>query len=144
MGALQGVAAMAVIVQLVIGLSGVGVGLTLLAAMLQGPIGAARVEPVGLAIAGGVVGYGALVTIAAIGMATGRRGSTWASVVLDLVGLAVLGYAIVLAGPDEILGGGVLIWLAATGLVLAVALNRRRRSRRVPPAEPPATAPPDL
>jgi hypothetical protein len=123
----------AVAVHLLIGLSGVAAGLPLVGGMLSGSLD--PFEPTqrdilaGWAIALGVLGYGVLEVVGAVGVWRGWRPGWWLALIVDLVGLAILAWTASIAGGFDglLLGGGVL-WLIAIGLLVTpstrVALRR--------------------
>lgn len=119
----------AVAIHLLIGLSGVAAGLPLVAGVLSG--GLDQFQPsqrdvlVSWAIALGVLGYGVLEVVGAIGLWRRSRPGWWIALVVDLVGLAILVWAVWIAGgSDGILIGGVVLWLIAIA-TLVVATTRR-------------------
>jgi hypothetical protein len=114
----------AVAIHLLIGLSGVAAGLPLVAGVLSGALD--QLEPtqrdvlVGWAIALGVLGYGVLEVVGAVGMWRGRRPGWWLALIVDGMGLAILGWAAWIAGgSDGLLLGGAVLWLIAIGLLVA-------------------------
>lgn len=112
---------LAIVLLLVEGLSGVGVGLTLLAGMLSANAGST-----GIAIAGGTLGYGAALTIAAIGILRGRGWGWWLGIAVVAAGLVLLVVLVAITRGDGILLGGVAIWI----VTLAALLVGWRSSRR--------------
>jgi hypothetical protein len=105
---------------LLIGLSGLLVGLQLVLALLS--VNGGR-EPTGWLIGGGIAAYGLLLTGAAIGLILQRRIAFAIAVfglVLGLIGLAALS---VIDGLDGVFTFGVGIWLVA---LVCVILGRRQ------------------
>ena len=98
---------------MIIGLSGLSVGMSLIAIMPP------TVEPsgVGAGIGAAIALYGLAVTIAGVGLILRRaRGAWWLAVVLILAGLAVLvGLTVALGGLDAMFTFGFVVW----GLTLA-------------------------
>lgn len=123
----------AVAVHLLIGVSGVAAGLPLVAGVLSGALD--QFQPtrrdvlVAWAIAFGVLGYGALEVVGAVGVWRRSRPGWWVTLVVDLVGLAILGWTVWIAGgSDGILIGGVVLWLIAiTTLVVPSTRAALRR-----------------
>lgn len=114
----------AVVVHLLIGVSGVAAGLPLAAGVLSGSLD--RFQPtqrdvlVAAAIAFGVLGYGALEVVGALGVWRRARPGWWVALVVDLVGLAILVWVLGIAGgSDGIIIGGVVLWLIAIGTLVA-------------------------
>jgi hypothetical protein len=114
----------AVAVHALIGLSGVAAGLPLVAGVASGAID--QFEPTGRdllaawAIALGVLAYGVLEVVAAVGLWRGRRPGWWLALIVDAIGLTILGWVLSIAGgADGILIGGVVLWLIAIWLVVA-------------------------
>jgi len=114
--------AAAAILNVIIGLSGLVVGLTLFVAIPA--MAAASDVGFGAELVFGVPLYGLAATLGGIG--TWRRlwvGWTLA-VVVDGLGLAVLIWAVTLVGPDGVLLFGVVVWTLT--LVLLAAPQTRR------------------
>jgi hypothetical protein len=114
--------AAAAFLNVIIGISGLIVGLTLLAA-LPG-VAASSDVVVGAEILFGIPLYGLAATLGGIG--TWRR--SWVgwtlALVVDGVGLGVLVWAISLVGPDGVLAFGIAVWTLT--LVLLAAPQTRR------------------
>jgi hypothetical protein len=109
------------VLSLVIGLSGVGVGLTFIGAALSGPRGgfAPEVAEAGLRIGLGIGGYGFLVTVGAVGVWRRSWPGWWLAVATLGLGLVTLAALTVIASMDEVLFAGVVIWGVAIGLLVA-------------------------
>jgi len=107
-------------VVLVIGLSGLFVGLQLSLAML----GAAGASPAGPSIGAGIAVYGLLLTVAGIGLVFRRRWAMAIAVTGLVAGIVTLVGLMVATGADGILGMGTVIW----GVTLACLLAGGRRS----------------
>ena len=108
----------AVAIHLLIGVSGIAAGLPLVAGVLSGTLDqfqpTQRDALVAWAIAFGVFGYGALEVVGAVGVWRRSRRGWWVALVVDFVGLAILGWATWIAGgSDGILIGGMVLWLIA-------------------------------
>jgi hypothetical protein len=112
---------LAIVLLLVEGLSGVGVGLTLLPGMLSTNAGST-----GLAIAAGTLGYGAALSVAAIGILRGRGWGWWLGIAAIAAGLALLVVLVVMTRGDGVLLGGVLIWIVTLGALLVGWRSSRR------------------
>lgn len=110
-----------VVLSLVIGLSGVGVGLTFIGAGLSGSRGgfAPEVAEAGLRMGLGIGGYGFLVTAGAVGVWRRSWPGWWLAVAALGLGLVTLAALMVIASMDEVLFAGVLIWGLAIGLLVA-------------------------
>jgi hypothetical protein len=109
---------------LLIGISGVSVGIPLVGGFLRGGLDPFEPSQRDVALAGaiafGVLGYGLATVVGAIGIWRGTRAGWWLTVIVDLVGLAVLAWTVAItAFSDELLLGGVALWLVAIGLLLA-------------------------
>jgi hypothetical protein len=106
------------------GLPGLVVGATLYGAILGQPgVGA------GYLIALGLIVYGIASLAGAIGLLFGRRWAAPIALVTVVVGLVVLVVVLAIAGGrDEVIGGGILLWVA-TLAVLVVGLVEDRRGR---------------
>jgi hypothetical protein len=105
---------------LVSGLSGAGVGLSLLVALGQ----VSGATATGLAIGGGFLAYGVALAIAGIGLLVWRRWAWWLGVASIVLGLLVLSALVVGAGSDAVLEGGILLWAAVLALLLAPPTRR--------------------
>ena len=110
-----------VVLSIVIGLSGVGVGLTFVGAALSGPGGgfAPEIAEAGLRLGLGIAGYGFLVTAGAVGVWQRSWRGWWLVVAALGLGLVTLAVLTVVASMDEVLFAGVLIWGLAIGLLVA-------------------------
>ena len=113
----------AVAVHLLIGVSGIAAGLPLVAGVLSGALDpfqpTQRDVLIAWAIAFGVLGYGALEVVGAVGVWRRSLPGWWVALVVDLIGLAILGWAFWIAGgSDGILIGGVVLWLIAIATLL--------------------------
>jgi hypothetical protein len=107
---------------LLIGASGVAVGLQLLGAMA----GAAGDTRPGIAISAGIAIYGAALVAAGIGVAFRRRWGFGLGLVGIVAGALLLVALLVVARGDAILLGGLLVWAATLACLL---LARRLPSR---------------
>jgi hypothetical protein len=110
-----------VVLSIVIGLSGVGVGLTFLGAALSGPGGgfAPEIAEAGLRLGIGFGGYGFLVTAGAVGVWRRSWPGWWLAVAALGLGFVTLVVLAVIASLDGVLLGGVAIWGLAIALVVA-------------------------
>jgi hypothetical protein len=109
---------LAVVLLLIEGVSGVGVGLTLLGGMLS-----AAGADAGTAIAVGMAGYGAALAAAGLALLARRRWGWMLGVVATAIGLVFLiGLLVVAGSADAVLVGGVGIW----GITLAALVVGRR------------------
>jgi hypothetical protein len=107
-----------VVLSIVIGLSGVGVGLTFLGAALSGLGGgfAPELAEAGLRLGIGFGAYGFLVTAGAVGVWRRSWPGWWLAVAALGLGFVTLVVLAVIASLDGVLLGGVAIW----GLTIAL------------------------
>lgn len=112
-----------VVLSIVIGLSGVGVGLTFIGAALSGPRGgfAPEIVEAGLRLGVGIGGYGFLVTTGAVGVWQRSWPGWWLAVVTLGLGLVTLAVLAVVASMDRVLLFGVFVWGLAIALLVAPA-----------------------
>jgi hypothetical protein len=118
---------LATMLLLVIGLSGMVVGIELLSVLDTAPRISTGDSFSGL-LFGGIAAYGAITAIAGLGLALLRRWGWWlgvATIVLGLLGLLAI---VIAVGPDSVLYLGILIW-AATLAFLVVPGTRRAAVR---------------
>jgi drug/metabolite transporter (DMT)-like permease len=106
----------AIILLLLIGASGLGVGLTITAAMTN-----AGTPLTGVGIGAGIAFYGALAGLAGVGLIWRHRWSWWLGVATIVAGELVLVWLIVLVGADGVFALGVAIWGVALGCLLLPA-----------------------
>ena len=114
---------LAAALHLVIGLSGMAVGASLLSAAADSGLASVGISPndaIALrAIVVGILLYGALEVVAAIGI---WRRAVWGwtmALVVDLAGLVVLGWTLAIAGiGDPVLLSGIAIWSIAVALLV--------------------------
>jgi hypothetical protein len=106
---------LAITLLLIEGLSGASVGATLLGGFLGFPtIGGAIAIPLG------ILGYGLVLVIGAVGLIRRRAWGWLIAVVGILAGLASLAVLLAIAGWDDaVLLGGVAIWGITVGAILA-------------------------
>jgi hypothetical protein len=109
---------------LLIGISGTFAGVPLVAGFLGGGLNAFQPSQRDLVLAGaiafGVLGYAVATVLGAIGIWRGSRAGWWLTLVVDLVGLAILAWTVAITEfSDELLLGGFALWLVAIGLLLA-------------------------
>jgi hypothetical protein len=117
---------LAAVLLLVIGLSGLGAGLTIVGAMTNGPV----VPIVGMQIGLGIAGYGVLATVASIGLLGRRRAFWWLAVATIGAGLVLLVGLIGLIGLasiDPVFATGIVIWGIALACLLAPATRAALR-----------------
>jgi hypothetical protein len=112
----------ATLVHALLGFSGVAVGLSLAAVLASGggvPADLAR-DQGAVALTAGIVGYGAIDVVGAIGLWRRSRAGQVAAIAADAAGLAVVVWAMAIAGLDDVLlGGAALLTLAAVLAALA-------------------------
>ena len=120
---------LAVILNAIIGLSGLGVALTFANAALGGvPLPAGMgVEAATAAMAGGFGAYSVLALIGALGTYLRNRVAWALALLVDIAGLAVIVGATVAAGADAILLTGVAVWGVATFCLVAPSTRRAVR-----------------
>jgi len=108
---------------LIIGLSGVGAGITITTAMIQGP----DVPVVGIQIGVGMAGYGLLAAVSGIGLLGRRRAFWWLAAATIGAGLAFLIGLIAITRLDPVFGTGLVIWAIALACLLAPATRAAMR-----------------
>ena len=113
----------AIVLLVLIGVSGLGVGLTITSGMLS-----AGTPLIGVGIGLGIAVYGGLAALAGVGLIWRRRWSWWLGVVTILAGELFLVWLIVLVGGDGVFAFGVAIW--GVTLVCLVAPATRAEIRR--------------
>ena len=112
----------ACILLLIMGLSGLGVGLTIGSAFLGGGVPTA-----GLGIPLGLIAYGATLTAAGVGILLGRRWGWLLGVGGIALGLAALLWILAITTwTDSVIGGGAILWAVTLGLLLRGAAVRAR------------------
>ena len=126
MGSRPSVLVAGVVLSLVIGLSGLGVGITFLGASLGGtrPGLTPDASQAALRMGLGLGGYGLLVVIGAVGVWLRSRSGWWLAIAALGVGFVTLAVLTVIASMDGVLLGGVLIW----GLAIALLAARPTRA----------------
>ena len=105
---------LAAILLVIVGLSGMSAGLTIVQAMTTTP----PVPLVGIEIGAGIAGYGVVATIAGVGLFARRRTFWWLAVGTIAAGLAFLIGLVVIAALDPVVTSGIVIW----GITLACLL----------------------
>lgn len=113
----------AAVLLLIIGLSGVGAGITITTAMIQGP----DVPVVGIQIGVGMAGYGLLAAVSGIGLLGRRRAFWWLAAATLGAGLAFLIGLIAITRLDPVFGTGLVIWAIALACLLAPATRAAMR-----------------
>jgi hypothetical protein len=113
-----------VALHLLIGISGAIAGVPLVAGFVGGGLDAFRPTQRDAILAGGiafgVLGYGVLALLGGIGVWRGSRAGWWLTVIVDVVGLGILGWTVVITSfSDAVLLGGFGLWIAALALLLA-------------------------
>ena len=112
---------------ILIGLSGMAAGADLVATARSGAELASDVKFAALALGTAIGSYGFAASLAGVGLVLLRRWAWRLGLGLAIVGLVLLGVAIVAAGPDRVFVFGLTIWggtlacLAATSTRDAVA-----------------------
>jgi hypothetical protein len=116
----------AALANVMIGVSGLAVGLTLFAAMAAAAVSSGAL--VGIPLILSIPAYGALATAGGIGLWRRSRLGWRVALVADLIGLGVLLWALTLSEGDAVIVGGLVIWGLAVALLVApptrAALNR--------------------
>jgi hypothetical protein len=107
----------AAVLLLIIGLSGVGAGITITMAMIQGP----DVPAPGIRIGLGITGYGLLAVVSGIGLLGRRRAFWWLAAATIGAGLAFLIGLIAITTLDPVFGTGLVIWGIALACLVAPA-----------------------
>jgi hypothetical protein len=108
---------------LLIGLSGLLAGVTLIQTMA----GATPVPAAGVAIGAGVAAYGFAATVAAIGLIGRRLAAWWAGVLVIGLGLVVQIALLLVARLDAVSAVGLAIWGLTLACLLAPASRRQIR-----------------
>jgi hypothetical protein len=116
----------AVVLLLVMGLSGASVGISLGWATATSGL---QVTTTAVAIVGGLLAYGLALLASGIGLLLGR-GWAWALGVATIgLGLAILLWVLWLSdGRDAVTAGGIAIWAVTLALLVIGAPARARRS----------------
>jgi hypothetical protein len=115
---------LAAVLLLIIGLSGLAAGVTIVAAMANGPV----VPFAGVGIGLGVAGYGVLATVAGIGLLGRHRSFWWLAVATIGSGLTLLVGLIAIASLDPVFATGLVIWGVTLACLLAPATRAALRS----------------
>ena len=95
----------AIALLVLIGVSGLGVGLTITSGMLS-----AGTPLIGAGIGVGIAVYGGLAALAGVGLIWRQRWSWWLGIVTIVAGELFLVWLIVLVGGDGVFAFGVAIW----------------------------------
>jgi hypothetical protein len=115
---------LAAVLLVIIGLSGLGAGITIVQAMTKSP----PLPLVGVQIGLGIAAYGLVAAIAGIGLLGRQRRFWWLAVGTIGAGLAFLVGLIVIANLDPVVTSGIAIW----GITLACLLAPATRAALVP------------
>ena len=103
---------------LIIGLSGLSVGISLILAMRS----ARDVPWVGVEIGAAIGGYGVLTMVAGIGLLARRRPAWWLGIVAIGAGwLFLVGLVVAVGSFDPVFGFGILVWSVTFACLLAEA-----------------------
>jgi hypothetical protein len=108
---------LAAVLLVIIGLSGLGAGITIVQAIMKAP----SVLLVGVQIGLGIAVYGLVTAIAGIGVFGRQRQFWWLAVGTIGAGLAFLIGLIVITGLDPVVTSGIAIWGVALASLLAPA-----------------------
>jgi hypothetical protein len=108
--------ALAAVLLLVIGLSGLGVGIMFTQAMAV-----PGVPSTGLQIGLGIAGYGLLATISGIGLLGRRRRFWWLAVATIGAGLAFQIWLVAIASLDPVFATGIVVWGVTLSCLIAPA-----------------------
>ena len=117
---------------ILIGLSGLTAGGSLVAAAKSGPEVASDVRFAALALGSTIGTYGFAASLAGVGLVLLRRWAWRLGLVLAIIGLVLLAVAIVAGGPDRIFVFGLAIW----GATLACLVARATRDAVAGPVKP--------
>jgi hypothetical protein len=115
----------AIILLVLIGVSGLGVGLTITSGMLS-----AGTPLIGVGIGAGIAGYGALAALAGVGLIWRHRWSWWLGVGTIVAGVLFLAWLIVLVGGDGVFAFGIVLWGVTLACLLAPATRSSIRPGR--------------
>ena len=114
---------LASVLLIIIGLSGLGAGFTIVQAMTGTP----TVPVVGFQIGLGIAGYGLLAVVAGLGLPGRRRRFWWLAAATISAGLAFQIGLIAITRPDPVFGTGLVIWGIALACLLVPATRRSLR-----------------
>ena len=114
--------ALAAVLLLVIGLSGLGVGITITQAM-----SAPGVPATGLQIGLGIAGYGLLATISGSGLLGRRRRFWWLAVATIGAGLAFQIWLVAISSLDPVFATGIVVWGVTLSCLIAPATRAALR-----------------
>jgi hypothetical protein len=114
---------LAAVLLIIIGLSGLGAGLTIIQAMT----GTSTAPVAGVQIGLGIAGYGLLATVSGVGLLGRRRRFWWLAVATIGAGLAFQVDLIAITSPDPVFATGLVIWGIALGCLLVPATRRSLR-----------------
>jgi drug/metabolite transporter (DMT)-like permease len=106
----------AIVLLLLIGVSGLGAGLTITTAMMN-----AGTPLTGVGIGLGIALYGALAALAGVGLIWRHRWSWWLGVATIAAGTLFLVWLMFSVGGDDMFALGIAIWGVALGCLLAPA-----------------------
>ena len=115
----------AIVLLVLIGVSGLGVGLTITSGMLS-----AGTPLIGAGIGLGIAVYGGLAALAGVGLIRRLRWSWWLGIVTIVAGELFLVWLIVLVGGDAVFASGVAIWGVTLGCLVAPATRAAIRRGR--------------
>lgn len=121
---------------ILIGFSGMAAGGGLLGLVPQSQSTTAEVRAAALALGTGMAAYGFIAVLAGVALLILRRWAWRLGIMLAVVGLVLLGGALLAVGPDGILGFGVIVWGATLACLVAPD------TRRIVLASPPKPGPP--
>ncbi|HYX10637.1 MAG TPA: hypothetical protein VE817_01570 [Candidatus Acidoferrum sp.] len=107
----------AAVLLVIIGLSGISAGITIVQAMANTP----PTPLIGIEIGAGIAGYGLVATIAGVGLFARRRTFWWLAVGTMAAGLAFLIGLVVIANLDPVATSGLVIWGITLACLLAPA-----------------------
>lgn len=121
---------------ILIGISGMAAGGSLLSVVPNTEGVAANVRAAGLAIGTVIAAYGFSAVLAGLALLILRRWAWRLGMMIAMLGLAALALVLVAAGPDIVVAFGLVVWGAT--LACLVARDTRRAILIPPPAPPPA------
>ncbi len=116
--------AAAAILNVIIGLSGLFVGLTLVVASIGIAVPSDTPTAAALGIVVGILIYGVLAIAGGVGVWRRSRRGWWLALLTDAAGLSVLIWSLAVVGRDVVLMFGVVVWAIALTLLLAPDTRR--------------------
>ncbi len=124
----------AAVLLVVIGVSGLLVGLQLLA--IGGLASGTGGEPAAFLIPAGIAAYGAAACVGGFGLFLRRRIAHRLAVVVIAIGLVELAWQTTLIGPDPVTLFAIGLWVVVLGLLLLPGVRSAMADRRRPAGNP--------